>query len=93
MRHITIYECFDTLQITKNPTENTITVEEADELNRYIIKESLKQSNISWGRNSITFINYVGFIKLSTVSIEILPKINISSKEHHKSRKAINKYT
>lgn len=33
MRHITIYECFDTLQITKNPTENTITVEEADELN------------------------------------------------------------
>ena len=42
MRHITIYECFDTLQITKNPTENTITVEEADELNRYIIKESLK---------------------------------------------------
>ena len=30
MRHITIYECFDTLQITKNPTENTITVEEAD---------------------------------------------------------------
>ena len=56
MRHITIYECFDTLQITKNPTENTITVEEADELNRYIIKESLKQSNISWGRNSITFI-------------------------------------
>ena len=48
MRHITIYECFDTLQITKNPTENTITVEEADELNRYIIKESLKQSNISW---------------------------------------------
>ena len=89
MRHITIYECFDTLQITKNPTENTITVEEADELNRYIIKESLKQSNISWGRNSITFINYVGFIKLSTVSIEILPKINISSKEHHKSRKAL----
>lgn len=89
MRHITIYECFDTLQITKNPTENAITVEEADELNRYIIKENLKQSNISWGRNSIIFINYVGFIKLSTVSIEILPKINISSKEYHQSRKAL----
>lgn len=89
MRHITIYECFDTLQITKNPTENTITIEEADELNRYIIKENLKQSNISWRRNSITFINYVGFIKLSTVSIEILSKINISSKDYHKSRKAL----
>src|SRR5699024_9623376 len=89
MRHITIYECFDALQITKNPTKNTITVEEADELNRYIIKENLKQSNISWKRNSITFINYVGFIKLSTVSIEILPKINISSKDYHKSRKAL----
>ena len=43
MRHITIYECFDTLQITKNPTDSSITVEEADELNRYIINENLKQ--------------------------------------------------
>ena len=89
MRHITIYECFNTLSITKNPTDSTITVEEADELNRYIAKENLKQSNISWGRNSITFINYVGFIKLSTVCIEILPKINVSSNEYHASRKAL----
>ena len=89
MRHITIYECFDTLQITKKGTDNTITFEEADELNRYIIKENLKQSNISWGRDSITFINYVGFIKLSTVAIEILPKVNISSKDYHQSRKAL----
>lgn len=89
MRHITIYECFDTLNITKTPTDKTITVEESDELNRYITKKNLKQANISWGRNSITFINYVGFIKLSTVSIEILPKINLSHTDHHQSRRAL----
>lgn len=89
MRHITIYECFDALQITKYPTHKSITQEEADELNTYIIKEKLKQNNISWSRDSITFINYVGFIKLSTVSIEILPKIDINSSDYEGSRKSL----
>lgn len=89
MRHITIYECFDALQITKHPTHESITQEEADELNTYIIKEKLKQTNISWSRDSITFINYVGFIKLSTVSIEILPKIDINSNDYKGSRKSL----
>ena len=43
------------------------------------------------GRNSVTFINYVGFIQLKTVSIEILPKtqINGSDKEIEESRKML----
>lgn len=89
MRYITIYECYDKLNIGKNSSEKSITYEEAQELERYIINEKLDSNNILWSRDSITFINYVGFIKLSTVSIEILPKIYINSSDYDGSRKAL----
>ena len=89
MRYITIYECYDKLSIGKNSSEKSITYEEAEELERYIINEKLDSNNILWSRDSITFINYVGFIKLSTVSIEILPKIYINSSDYDGSRKAL----
>lgn len=89
MRYITIYECYDKLSIGKNSSEKSITYEEAEELERYIINEKLDSNNILWSRDSITFINYVGFIKLSTVSIEILPKIDINSSDYDGSRKAL----
>lgn len=89
MRYITIYECYDKLNIGKNSSEKSITYEEAEELERYIINEKLDSNNILWSRDSITFINYVGFIKLSTVSIEILPKIYINSSDYDGSRKAL----
>ncbi len=89
MRHVTIYECFESLKITRYSSDKSITEEEADELNKYILKEKLKECNFSWSRDSVTFINYVGFIKLSTVSIEILPKIDIKSNDYHGSRKAL----
>ena len=89
MRYITIYECYDKLDIFKTSSEKSITYEEAEELERYIINEKLDSNNILWSRDSITFINYVGFIKLSTVSIEILPKIDINSSDYDGSRKAL----
>ena len=89
MRYITIYECYDKLNIFKTSSEKSITYEEAEELERYIKNEKLDSNNIIWSRNSITFINYVGFIKLSTVSIEILPKIDINSSNYDGSRKAL----
>ena len=89
MRYITIYECYDKLNIGKNSSEMSIPYEEAEELERYIINEKLDSNNILWSRDSITFINYVGFIKLSTVSIEILPKIYINSSDYDGSRKAL----
>ena len=89
MKYITIYECYDKLNIGKNSSEKSITYEEAEELERYIINEKLDSNNILWSRDSITFINYVGFIKLSTVSIEILPKIDINSSDYDGSRKAL----
>lgn len=89
MRHITIYECNDKLKITKEESITSITDKEADELNRYIEDKKLDKTNIIWSRDSIVFINYVGFIRLSTVSIEILPKINISQNDYECSRKVL----
>lgn len=89
MRHITIYECNDKLKITKEESTTSITYKEADELNRYIETKKLDKTNIVWSRDSVLFIDYVGFIKLSTVSIEILPKIDINKNDYEGSRKAL----
>lgn len=89
MRHITIHECYDKLKITKEESTTSITYKEADELNRYIESKKLDKTNIIWSRDSVLFINYVGFIKLSTVSIEILPKIDINRNDHEGSREAL----
>ena len=45
MRHITIYECFDTLKITNEACESSITNKEADELYRYIENQNLDKFN------------------------------------------------
>ena len=79
MRHITIQECFESLNINNLIDDKSISESEADELNKYIKNNKLDKDNIIWERNKVTFINYVGYIKLSTVSIEILPKININN--------------
>ncbi len=48
MRHITIYECYDKLKITKEGSNTSISVKEADELNRYIESQKLDSRNIIW---------------------------------------------
>lgn len=89
MKHITIHECYDTLEINDGHSLNSITNKEADELYKFIVKNKLNEDNIIWGRHGITFINYVGFIKLSTFSIEILPKIDIDKNNKEQSRKTL----
>lgn len=79
MRYITVRECFEKLSISEESCTNSITIREADELESFIYKEKLKLDNFVWDRRSITFINYVGVIQLSTVCIEILPKIDLDS--------------
>lgn len=88
MRIITIQECYDSLIISNKLEEKCISQKEADELNKYIINEGLDGDNIVWGRGTVTFINYVGYIKLSSVSIEILPKISINNNPEEE-RKAL----
>ena len=46
MRHITIYECYDKLNIGKNSSEMSITYEEVEELERYIINEMFQTEDI-----------------------------------------------
>ncbi len=89
MRHITIQECFESLEIGEN-TFNSLSQREADELNEYIISKGLDQHNIIWGRKTIKFVNYVGYIKLSTVSIEILPKVNINNNPEEERKALLN---
>lgn len=79
MRYITVRECFEKLSISEESGINSITIREADELETFIYKEKLKVENFVWGRRSLTFINYVGVIQLSTVCIEILPKIDLDT--------------
>ncbi|CUO39765.1 McrC family protein [Clostridium paraputrificum] len=88
MRHITIQECFESLKIDNNVDCKTISQEEADELSEYI-KSNLDRDNFIWDRNTITIINYVGYIKLSTVDIEILPKVSINNNSPEEERKTL----
>ncbi|MDU5492770.1 MAG: McrC family protein [Clostridium perfringens] len=58
--------------------EKIISRREAHELYNYAMSEKLDMDNILWERDTLRFINYVGYMRLSTVSIEILPKISIN---------------
>lgn len=69
--------------------EKVISKKESDELYNYVLSEKLDKDNIIWGKDTVRFINYVGYIKLSTVSIEILPKISINKNNPDPERKAL----
>lgn len=87
MKTITIYEAGNAIPIgTQDPC--ALTVREADELERYVYGNGLKASCFLWKRNQLRIINYVGYIQLSTIAIEILPKIS-SSNTVQNSRKAL----
>ncbi|NGT48146.1 McrC family protein [Clostridium perfringens] len=58
--------------------EKIISRREAHELYNYAMSKKLDMDNILWERDTLRFINYVGYIRLSTVSIEILPKISLN---------------
>ena len=91
MRHIIIKESYESLRIVDDfydyegedfygnyGCEKIISRREANELYNYAMSEKLDMDNILWERDTLRFINYVGYIRLSTVSIEILPKISIN---------------
>lgn len=40
------------------------------------LKKSKLNTNFMWAWNSLKIVNYVGYIQLSTVAIEILPKVS-----------------
>ncbi len=91
MRHIIIKESYESLRIVDDfydyeeedfygnySCEKIISRREANELYNYAMSKKLDIDNILWERDTLRFINYVGYIRLSTVSIEILPKISLN---------------
>ena len=79
MKKITVRECYDKIEISDNGIINSITNYQADKLELYIKKNKLDADNIIFSRDTITFINYVGFIRIEDIEIEILPKISLSN--------------
>lgn len=85
MKHFTVTECYDSIPISDD--EHSMTPLEADELSRYVNRTKLEPELIRITRSEVSFMNYVGYIKLSTCSIEVLPKVMGNDLAH--SRKVL----
>ncbi|RED32185.1 McrC family protein [Paenibacillus sp. VMFN-D1] len=86
MKHFVLTECYGSLPIS-DQNSSAFTTAQADELSSYISLNRLEQHLVQISRKSVTFTNYVGFIQLSSCSIEILPKV--SSNEPAQSRRVL----
>lgn len=103
MRHIIIKESYESLRIVDDfydyegeyfygnySCEKIISRREAHELYNYAMSKKLDMDNILWERDTLRFINYVGYIRLSTVSIEILPKISLNDSAELERKALLN---
>jgi 5-methylcytosine-specific restriction enzyme subunit McrC len=81
MKHLVVTEGFGSLPI-RHTGKTCLSAEEADELAGYIELKGLDSDNIFISRTEAKFINYVGYIRLSTCSIEILPKVRGNDMGH-----------
>ena len=103
MRHIIIKESYESLRIVDDfydyegedfygnySCEKIISRREAHELYNYAMSKKLDMDNILWERDTLRFINYVGYIRLSTVSIEILPKISLNDSAEFERKALLN---
>lgn len=70
--------------------EKIISRREAQELYNYAMSKKLDMDNILWERDTLRFINYVGYIRISTVSIEILPKISLNDSAELERKALLN---
>ncbi|WP_432693993.1 McrC family protein [Priestia aryabhattai] len=90
MKHFVLTESYDELMISEKPLTNAIHPTQAAELEAFIKKNNLHQKNFLWGRNKLTIINYVGYIRLSNFSMEVLPKVSISKDKGNARKVLIN---
>ena len=86
MKNFIVTECYGSILISDHES-NALSTLQADELSSYVSRYQLDQDLILISRNSVSFINYVGFIQLSSCSIEILPKV--SCNEPSQSRRVL----
>ncbi|AZB41727.1 hypothetical protein CEF21_05105 [Bacillus sp. FJAT-42376] len=83
MKHLIVTEGYGSLLIN-NTADDALTNREAQELLDYIELKELDKDNIILTINEVKFINYVGYIRLSSCSIEILPKVNGNAEQSRK---------
>lgn len=79
MKKISVRESYDFIEITEEVRENAINKKELMLLEKYIKKNRLNEKYISWENGKFRFINYVGFINIGSLYIEILPKTQKNS--------------
>jgi len=65
-------------------TENDVTVEQFDELIRYIKEKYPNEQVIDQKYKRLLFINYVGVIQCSDVRYEIIPKLKLTPTDDRK---------
>jgi 5-methylcytosine-specific restriction enzyme subunit McrC len=82
MKNVSIREAYDWLHMGKH-----INGSEWDELLRFLQEKYISFVEIAYGK--LRFINLVGVIQLSTVRIEILPKLTIHGDSEQKNREAL----
>jgi 5-methylcytosine-specific restriction enzyme subunit McrC len=85
LKHLVVDEGTSRIPITREDKDDSLTMAEAKELREYLRTQKLEKPCFLWSLDSIKIINYVGFIQLSTVSIEILPKVS----SHKNSREVL----
>jgi 5-methylcytosine-specific restriction enzyme subunit McrC len=84
MKCVSIREAYDWLYLGKQ-----INSSEWDELHRFLREKY--DSFVEIGYDKVRFINLVGVIQLSSVRIEIIPKLTIHEESEHKNREALLK--
>ncbi|KPU27672.1 hypothetical protein TR13x_03870 [Caloranaerobacter sp. TR13] len=81
LKKIIIRESYDWITIDSNK-EGSITKEEYEDLINYLDNNYEIDKIVQIGLNKLRFINYVGFIQLPSVYLEILPKLSLDNNIH-----------
>lgn len=82
---VRVKESYDWIEIIKDNDNgsylegNTITETQLQHIKKKWIELGLDDKSILWGEKKFKFINYVGYIQVEDVAIEILPKVSPQS--------------
>lgn len=79
-KNICIKEAYDWIYISDKDNKNSITQNQYNQLMDYLERE-YNNTIVEIKNGKFRFINYVGFIQLNNLSIEILPKLSLSRDE------------
>ncbi|WP_282937654.1 hypothetical protein [Paenibacillus sp. RC67] len=76
MKRLIVTECYGAIPISRQGGSGALSDRQADELSQYVERHVLDADLIRIGRDQVRFVNYVGFLRMSDYSIEVLPKVH-----------------